>query len=88
MAEKSAKKPRLSKTKSDYIDCRFILGSSAEVERIFSIGGNLLSKNRRSMTSQVFEAILFLKYNSRLWDLNPVSEATTTLRDFRRGNTS
>lgn len=58
-----------------YQDCRFILGSVAEVERLWSIAKHVFTENRRSMTPQMFEAIMFLKINCNHWDANLVAEA-------------
>ncbi len=38
IAERLAKRRRIGDPSKDYIDCSFILGSSAEVERVFSMG--------------------------------------------------
>lgn len=53
----------------------FILGSVAEVERLWSIAGNILSNNRKKMSPLFFESLLFLKVNRNYWDLALVLEA-------------
>ena len=58
-----------------YINCDFVLGSCAEVERLWSIAGNILTDNRKSMAPQLFEAILFLRMNKRLWGDDMVLKA-------------
>ncbi len=45
----------------------FILGSAAEVERLWSVAKNVLKDNRKSMTPLLFEALLFLKVNNSYW---------------------
>ena len=67
MQERLSKK-RSIVTESKYIDCTFIKRSTAEVERLFSIAKNVMTKNRKRLTPQLFEAILFLKMNERLWN--------------------
>jgi hypothetical protein len=60
---------------SPYVNCNFIFGSTAEVERLWSISSYILTKQRRRMTPQLFESILFLRYNERFWDLDLVVQA-------------
>jgi hypothetical protein len=60
---------------SPYVNCNFIYGSTAEVERLWSVSSYILTKQRRRMTPQLFEAILFLRYNERFWNLGLVVEA-------------
>ena len=56
-----------SEAVSKYIDCRFILGSAAIVESLWSEQDNLLAnKRRKGMTPRMVEAILFLKTNADL----------------------
>ncbi|CAJ1962544.1 unnamed protein product, partial [Cylindrotheca closterium] len=51
----------------EYVNANFVLGSAAEVERQWSIAGNLLDPGRAKMSPQLFEAIMMLKYNERFW---------------------
>lgn len=60
---------------SCYRNCDFILGSVAEIERLWSIADIILADTRSRTTPELFEAILFLRVNSRLWDLDLVKEA-------------
>ena len=63
-----------SEAVSKYIDCRFILGSAAIVESLWSEQDNLLAnKRRKGMTPRMVEAILFLKKNTDLWDIKDVN---------------
>ena len=50
-------------------------GSAAEAERVWSMAGHVLTQHRSSMSPLVFELIMYLKYNSRLWGLVDVIEA-------------
>ncbi len=43
-----------------------VLGSAAEVERVWSMAGHVLTEHRSSLSPHVFELIMYLKYNSRL----------------------
>ena len=45
-----------------------IIGSAAEVERLWSIARYILTTSRTKMAPIVFEAILFLRMNRALWD--------------------
>jgi hypothetical protein len=46
-----------------YVNCNFIFGSAAKVERLWSMGKRILRYDRSSMTPFVFETMLFLKVN-------------------------
>lgn len=65
MAERLARRRKLIENDSNYVDCSFILGSVAEVGRMWSVAGNAHSQNRTRETPQSFEALFILKYNSR-----------------------
>ena len=50
------------------INCNFIFGSCAEVERLWQIAKHILTYNRKGMLDLVvFEILIFLKLNRRLW---------------------
>ncbi len=54
-----------------YINCSFIFGSCAEVERLWSVAKNILTDSRKGMMDPVMiETIIFLKLNRRLWNIN------------------
>lgn len=76
------KRHRESATHS-YVNCDFIIGSAAEVERLWSIAKHLLKDNHKSMSPLLFEALLFLKLNNSYWDLNLVSKAMIRVRSHR-----
>lgn len=52
-----------------------VLGSAAAAERVWSMAGKVLTDERSSMSPLVFELIMYLKYNKRLWDISDVIEA-------------
>ena len=45
------------------VDCNFVLASNAEVERVWSLAKLALGDTRHSLTPEMFEVIVFLKYN-------------------------
>ena len=66
-----------------YIDCSFILATAVIVERLWSVAGRLLSATRRSMTPEIFEAILFLHINRDFWDDELVYKAIELAKEAR-----
>ena len=62
-------------TNSQYINLDFVLGSAAEVERLWSLAKYILVNQRKTMNSQMFECLLFLKYNRKYWNKEMVIEA-------------
>jgi hypothetical protein len=61
------------RTDTEYINVDFILGSAAEVERLWSICKYILTnQQRKSLTPLLFEALTFLKVNKRFWNLSMV----------------
>jgi hypothetical protein len=81
-AEKIAAKKR-QRLEKQYINCDFILGSVAEVERLWSIAKYVLTDNRKGLTPQLFEAILFLRLNAHFWDEADVQQAMAMARSAR-----
>ena len=63
-------KRKINNTKDEelYIDCRFIFGSAARAERLFSHCKYIKTETRNRLTPQLFEAINFLKSNRELWE--------------------
>ena len=51
-----------------YIDCKFIFGSAARAETLFSHCKYIKTETRNRLTPQLFEAITFLKSNRELWE--------------------
>ena len=70
----SKKKQKMAKSKK-YYDASFILGSAAEVERLWSTANRILDGHRNRTSPLLFEAMLFLHYNRRFWDLDTVIKA-------------
>ena len=64
---KQLNKRRRFDENDQYMSADFVLGSIAEVERIWSIAIHILSDVRNRLKPLIFEAILFLKYNSQYW---------------------
>ena len=64
-----------------YHNCDFILGSSAEIERVWSMAEKLMHKSRYSTAPNLLEAILFLKYNKDYWDLSMVASAVRLVKE-------
>ena len=57
-----------TKDKTLYIDCRFIFGSAARAETLFSHCKYIKTETRNRLTPQPFEAITFLKSNREIWE--------------------
>ena len=60
---------------SEYIDTRFILGTSVIVEQFFSQCKYILTDQRGSMTPFMFECLVLLKSNRKLWNKFEVAQA-------------
>ena len=71
---------------SQYINANFILGSASELERLWSIAGDILSLNRRSVTPLLFEALLSLRVNNSYWGQATVVEAKKKVRSEKVKN--
>ena len=67
----------------DYVNCDFILGSTACVERLWSIAKEILHGPRNRTSPIMVEALLFLRENRRLWSINNAVEATAIVNDNR-----
>eukprot|EP00644_Phytophthora_capsici_P015594 jgi/Phyca11/551860/estExt2_Genewise1Plus.C_PHYCAscaffold_440030 len=68
------KRQRLT-TSEDYEDLRFISGTSASAERLFSSAKHVLRSTRKRLTPVNFENLLFFKHNRHLWNADMVSQA-------------
>ena len=70
--------------KSDYDPAlqHCVLGSAAEVERVWSMADHVLTEHCASLSPLVFELIMYLKYNSRLWGLAEVMKANKNRKDL------
>ncbi len=71
----------------NYINCDFILGSMAEIERLWSLAKNVLTDDRKNMTPLVFGAVLFLRAKSTYRNECTVKEAMENVESekSRRG---
>ena len=83
----------VEKTKSElqavrYCNCNCILGSVAEVERLWSIAKNILTPSRNNTSDELFECIIFLKINKNLWDKDLVRQAIDLSRTHNADNDS
>ena len=81
--ERLAKKRRKLSSSVEYVNCDFIHCSVAEVERLWSLCGRVLQDDRRSMTPQLLESLVFLRLNERFWDPVLVSESIRNTRSER-----
>ena len=69
-----------------YMNSDFILGSVAEVERLWSICKFILSDTRSRLEPQIFEALVYLKVNRHLWDIHLVEDAYNTRNNDGNNN--
>lgn len=85
-ATKRSHSQMMSGGQDEYVNCDFVVGSAAEVERQWSIAGNLLIPGRAKMAPRLFEAIMMLKYNERFWKGNEslVAEAMDMVSSTRK----
>jgi hypothetical protein len=65
----------------DYFDCRFILGSAAEVERVCSMADKILQLARFSTSPYLLEVILSLKFNNKYLDKRTVAKAIRLVQE-------
>lgn len=72
--QKLAKRQKLE-APGKYICADFVLGSVAEVERVWSMAKFIMSDKRNSLKPLMFEALMFLKYNARFWGDQLIAEA-------------
>ena len=86
LAEMKAARLNVGHLKSKYLLAikRAILGSAAEVERVWSMAGRVLTKDWASMSPLVFKCIMYLKYNKELWSLADVVEANKRRKNVSR----
>ena len=79
------KEHKLNNT-DEYGNCDFVFRSAAVVERLWSVGNNILEDKRMRTTPVLFEAILLLRFNHCLWDLSTVRDAIMMVRNDRVQN--
>lgn len=80
----TAKHRRLTCALDSYMDLRFILGSVAEVEWLWSLKEQAFANNRQETTSIVLEALIFLHINSEYWNIPTVKEAMPSLSTAKK----
>lgn len=71
--EMQLKRFQPSKTKTSYMKVNFNLTIPCAVERFFSLARCVLTVFRKRMSSILFEIILLLKNDRRLWDFKSVA---------------
>ena len=77
----SAKRQRmLSHGHDEYVNCDYILGSVAPVERLWSMAKYVMPDYCSSLDPIHLEALLFLKINHSYWNLYTVDQAFHELR--------
>jgi hypothetical protein len=62
------------KKASKYMDLKFVIPDSNLCERLFSRAKIILSERRKAIVPYHLEALLFLKYNKKLWDENTIAK--------------
>lgn len=75
MTKRLKRKRRTEKRQEKYVNYNCILGTVAEVERLWSIVKYVSSEERRGMTPQLFKELLVLRINSQYWNENFVADA-------------
>ena len=68
---------------ADYKNLDFISGSSAVVERLWSIANTIIDGDHNSTSPLLMEAFLFLCENRSYWDIQLVKEAFNVTRSQR-----
>jgi hypothetical protein len=61
-----------------------VIGSAAEVERLWSEARYIMTTSRSRMAPIFFEAVLFLRCNRYLWDEKTVQEALLAVKDDQK----
>ena len=80
-----AVKRRKSEATAKYINCKFILATAVDVERLWSTAKNVLTDRRRGMATMMVQVILFLKENRDLWNCNMVYKSITNVQKKAAG---
>jgi hypothetical protein len=87
MPEKIAKRKRDAGERvgnDEYVNVSWVLGSAAEVERLWSIAKYILTDDtRRQMDPEMFETIIFLKVNHEYWNQATVCQAIFDVKKAR-----
>ena len=83
MSERRKKRRKVAAIPKRYINCDFVLGSVAEVERLWSIAKHILGDVRHKLAPMMLEALLFLRFNKRFWDDQLVAQAISNAKTER-----
>ena len=79
---KRLKQEEMATVKRDqFMNLDVIPGTSVNCERLFSLAKNILTDTRKCTSPVLFEALLFLKVNSNLWDAYSVGKAMGRTRE-------
>lgn len=70
--EQALKKHRTDE--SEYVNTTFILPTSNDVERLFSLTKRVFAPNRQSLKDETLEMLVFLRLNRQLWSVATVSK--------------
>ena len=68
--------------RDQFMNLDVIPETSVNCERLFSLAKNILTDTRKCTSPVLFEALLFLKVNSNLWDAYSVGKAMGRTRDL------
>jgi hypothetical protein len=71
---------------SSYINLDFIVPTSNCVERLFSLAKHVFRPSRQSLLPYNLEAIMFLKANRELWDINVVCDTLVEAETANEAN--
>jgi hypothetical protein len=67
---------------SNIDDCfDHVIGSAAEVERLWSIARYIFTTTHSTLSPIIFEALLFPRANGTLWDVRTVQRALLAVSD-------
>jgi hypothetical protein len=78
------RKERAEEGNDEFHKADFILGSAAEIERVWSSAEKILTPARFSTHPIQLEVILFLKYNKKYWNKSTVVQAIKLLKQEDR----
>ena len=68
----------------EYIDTSFIVASAVEVERLWSIAGNVLTSNRNKILLTLMQVVIFLKVNRDMWNEDTVYQSIINSKNTER----
>lgn len=75
------RKERADEQYGDYRNCDFILGSAAEIERVWSAAEKILTSDRFRTHPILLETILFLRFNKKYWNKHTVMQAIKLVKE-------